>query len=219
MSKLGTLVTGVDVVTTIIQSFVPQFVLIGTVDLANVIKNITISIGGSVTQQIAGQVVIGAMMKYLMESLLGADVKIGLLWKVANSFMPKQTFQMQLTNSGASVPDIYGFSASNTDQVPVYAGQETVLTSSYLVFNGDDFDALFFESTNFNYAILTFEDGHSEQYTAVELAALFALENQCDADGKLNGAVVIDNKLDNIDSVTVYATAGGTCPVSRLKML
>jgi len=223
MSQIGIITTGAGVVTTITQNFVPQFMLVGAIDINNPLRNITVTVGGKVVQQVAGVAVIGAIMKYMMESLLGVDVKVGLLWKLANSFIGNQTLQLQLTNDGATTPIVYGFSAGKSLPVPVQAGQETIQASTKIEFDNTipdrAFTALFFEATNFAYAQVEYTDGHDEQLLIGELDALFATENQCDADGKLNAVTVIDNRFGNFKKVTLYSTSGGAFTVTKLKQI
>jgi hypothetical protein len=210
MSKIGVLTTGVGVVSTFNLSWVPQFILVTNVVTANILSAISIVIGGQTTQNVIGQALVGAVMKYLMEASNGA---IGLLWKVTSGFIGDQTCQINLTNTGANVNEIRAFSGRKKG-VPYLAGTQPVLANTSVVFR--NFTALFFEAANFDAAQIQFADGHNERLNAAECAALFTVENQADANGLLNAVTVIDNKLGNIEYIEVYANATGTLSVVQL---
>jgi hypothetical protein len=211
MAKIGNLVTGDNSVATFDLSWVPQFILIVGITTANVVKALNIIIDGTTVQSVSGTSLIGAMMKYLQESNNGV---IGLMWKISSGFVGGQTCQINLTNSAANTNEVRAFSGRKKG-VPYLAGMKPVQINTSVVFSG--FTALFFDATNFDFAQITFADGHNERLTAVELAALFNLENQCDANGLLNGIHVIDNKLGNIVKAEIYANAVDTLQVGQLK--
>jgi hypothetical protein len=217
----GPMTTGDNVITTFTRNYVDQFLMIGSVDTNNVVKRISIQVGGVVRQLLTGAPIIGAMMKYMMEFLGGADVKVGLLFKMANGFIPDQNVIIDLTNSGANTPVVYGFSTNRRNGVPVVSGMEQVIVDSSLEWDNTDpsrsFTALFFESTNLDYAQVEFVDGYSVPLNALELNAIFAIENQTDADGQLNAVTVIDNQLGNIKKITLWAVTGNLS-VARLKL-
>lgn len=217
--KIGTLTTGAGVDTLITRRGVPAFILIGAVDTDVPLTNLNVTIGGDVTIKISGQTHIQAFAKYLMENLSGADVKIGMLLKVANDFIADQNLELVLTNAGVTTPDVFGFSEGKTDAQPVAAGQQTIQADDSVFYAGN-FTALFFPDTNFDYAQIEFADGgFSDKLTGAEIDALFALKNQCDADGRLAGLHVIDNKDSSIVGVTLYTDNGGTLTITQMNIL
>jgi hypothetical protein len=222
MPVLGQL-SGTDGATTIItRPYTPELLVIGSIDTDVPLSRITVTVGGEVVQEVSGQANIQAMAKYLMECLLGADVKIGMMLKVADGFLAGQNVEIKLTQTGTSTASIYGFSDNKGAGLLVRAGQETIQASSNIELTG--FTALFIPTTNFQDAQVVFADGHSERLSQQELAALFALENQADADGLLAGVLCVDNKPDiegvqPIQSITVFSTSGGTLQLTALTMI
>jgi hypothetical protein len=222
MPVLGQL-QGTDGATTIItRPYCPEMIVIGSVDTDVPLSRITVTVGGQVTQEVSGQAAIQAMAKYLMECLLGADVKIGMMLKVADGFLPGQNVEIKLTQSGTSTATVYGFSDNKGAGLLATAAQETIQASSNIELSG--FTALFIPTTNFQDAQVTFADGHSERLQKEELAALFALENQSDADGLLAGMICVDNKpnyegVQPIQAISVFSSSGGTLQLTTLTLI
>jgi hypothetical protein len=216
--EITTMITGVNVKTIIDRPSTFENILIDAVDTNLPLNALNVTVGGQAQIQIEGTNSIMAFAKYLMSSILGADVKVGLLIKAANNFIGNQAVQVVLTNSGATTPKVYAFSTGKTVAVPVKAGQRTLQASDSLRFT--DFTGLFFDPANFNYAIIQFADGFEDQLSAKELAALFGMSgNSSDADGLLATQVAIDNKRGNIRSATLYTTSGGSMVVTQCKLL
>lgn len=212
------LTTGAGIITSITRPFIPSYILIGAVNLANPLRDISVTVGGDVTIKIAGITHVTAFCKYLMECLLGADVKVGTVIKLATGFIPQSSLELALTNDGATTPDIFGFSDSK-EGVPVLAGQNTILADSSEPYSGA-FTALIFSATNFDFAEITYTDGHREsKVTAFELATMFAMTNQADADGKLGGMLVIDNQESEIAGITLFADSGGSLLVTKVTII
>lgn len=205
----GPMVTGAGVVTTIdFENGFPQFLLVDAVDADLPVTKFEVTIAGQSFQNITGQTLIQAFSKYMMESLLGADVKIGQTLMLTNGFLGNQNGQVKLTNAGVTTPNVYyhsitrGNEAFGSGMVPIQD-----LGSKRFA----KFIALFFDDTNFDYANVTFKFGNvrwTDKFTAAELPALFARDNQADADGKLAGITVIDNKSGAIEAVELYANGG-----------
>lgn len=195
----------------------PANILIGTVDTDVPLSSLSISVRGNQTINITAQNRIQAFAKFMMSSVLGADVKIGMLIKLAEEAITGQSCQIRTTNAGATTPGVFEFSTGKNPNSPsvVACGEETIQASSNQRFEGNDFDFIAFDPSNVT--DLQFEflspDGsvYSEQLTAVEVDALFvASGNATDADGRLAGLCSIDNRQNTILSVTVYNGSGGT---------
>lgn len=205
----GPMVTGAGVVTTIdFENGFPQFLLVGTVDTDLPVTKFEVTIAGQSFQNITGQSLIQAFSKYMMESLLGADVKVGQTLMLSNGFLGNQNGQVKLTNAGVTTPNIYYHSVTRGNEA-FGSGMVPIQDLGSKRFTG--FLALFFDPTNFDYANVTFKFGNvtwTDKFTAVELAALFARDNNADADGKLAGITVIDNRSGAIVGVELYANGG-----------
>ena len=202
---------------TITINWVPEFIVIESVDLDLPITQFTATVAAVPRQNSTAQARLQAMSKYLMNGLLGADVKVGAVMKLSNGFVPEQTTQLQFTNGAATTPAVYAFStAAAEDGVEdvIDSGETTIQASSNSIFEA--FTALIFSETNLQYVDITFADGHNEQLSAAEIAALFITRNIADADGKLAGQLVIDNADETIINAKIYTTSGGTLTVQRI---
>jgi hypothetical protein len=214
MSKIGTLTTGAGVDTQFNLDYTPSVLLIGTVDTALDIDKLAVQVDGQQTILLSGSVVNLAVAKYMMESLLGADVKIAQVVKIANGNLDVKC-QITITNGGVATPDVFQLSMRNGNSVAL-CGQDTLQATSNMIFNG--FSALFLDTANLDRAQITYEDGFIGNFSGVELDALFAMDNQSDADGKLNGLTVIDNQFGNILSVQLFSASGGSIQVTSLTL-
>lgn len=209
---IGQLSTGAGVPTTFNESFVPQFILVGTVDEDVPVRKLEISIGGSDFQNVNSLAEVRSLSKLQMQGMLGADVKIAQLFKIADGFIPGQNIQVRLTNNGVSTPNVYFFSQKNGSR-PVSAGQETIQALSSRAFGG--FSQLIFDATNLDYAQIEFNDGYSGKFETPELHARFAMMATTDADAQLAALTVIEN-IGDISSVTLYTTNGGVITVTKV---
>lgn len=215
--KVGTLNGGSGASTEFNREYVPAFIGIGSVDTDNPLQEFSITIGGTVVQQVTTSAHIQALSKLLMESNLGADVKIGAMIKVAGDFIAKQNCQVILVNGGATTPDVFMFSEGKTKASPVLVGQTTIQDADNQRFDGANFDFLIVPDANLNYVNYEFSDGHTDRLEPEEVDMLFNLYNQADADGRLAGMHIIDNSRGTINSVTIYA-AGGQLKVTSVNL-
>lgn len=209
MAVIGALLTGVGVVTSFNESFVPQSILIGTTDTDLPLSKLEVTVGGTSTINITGQADVQAFAKLFGKPLLGADVKVSQEIVIGNGFSSKQKSFVRLTNAGATTPNVMYHSRRKAEQsfVPMLAGQDTINALSSRPFSG--FSALIFDESNLDYADIEFADGHQDKFSAPELHAMLATQMACDADGKLAGRTVILNQGDML-RVTLYTTNGGT---------
>lgn len=206
MSFKKAIVTGDGVDTTLEEKGMPQTLQVGTVDTDNIIKKLAVAVGGTPTIQINGITHVTAFTKFSRNALLGADVKIAQGIPIATGFVSTQNYQATLTNSGVTTPNLYA-NSTNKMGYPILAGQQNVDANSNDEFLGINFTGLWFDATNLDYVQIVFQDGHSDKFTAAELAGLFAAENPADADGLLGGMTVISNIFGQIEKVTIYAAS------------
>jgi hypothetical protein len=201
MAQIGTLASGAGAITSIAGlSQLDEFLLIGDVDTTNPIQGLTIEQNGETLFNCQNQALLGAFAKWLQESAAGP---VGGMFKLATGRIKGST-NIRLINSGTTTPGIFAFSDSDGGR-PVLGGQEVVLAGSASEFT--NFDALFITApANLQQAVVNFTDGFQTVMTPAELGAYFNLNNQSDADGYLNGCVVIDNSQKNINSVRLFAT-------------
>lgn len=196
------MITGAGIVTVIAgQAQLEEFILIGDVDTTNPLSAIQIEVSGQTVLNINSAALITAFMKWAMETAGGV---VGLMLKVSTGRINKST-TYRFTNAGATTPNIFAFSDSQTG-IPIEVASKTINASSYETF--EKFSVLFIETpANFNYADITFSDGHQSQLSIEEVDALFALKNQSEANGRLGTCSVISNTDQSIKTVKIYTTA------------
>lgn len=235
MAQIGTLTTGATVQTIFNLDDVPEYVLVGDTVTDLPLTGFAVSIKGNQTMNIIGQPILQAYSKWKMEGALGASVKVAQLLRVTDGGT-KAKCQLVLTNAGATTPGVFAFSkreasgvsmGMNFTGLAIKAGMQGLNATSQMTFN--NFLALFFVSTNLDSAQIQWYNRANKRYwmnklTAVELAAMFAIDNEADASGLLAAQICIDNSRillsdQNIDDpnviseLTLYTTAGGTMSV------
>lgn len=213
MPEIGVLTPSGSV--TITRTWVPEFLIINSPETDNVLSSMTVTIGGQVYQSVTNQGRLGSWIKYMIGGMLGASVKVGNIYKLADGFIKDQTLQLTLVNATVNAYVVYGYSTGKGDR-PFVAGEITIQASSYEDF--DDFTALFFDTTNLLNADIVFADGHSDRFITAELQAMFVTTNITDANGNLGSLICIDNRLGNIASVRIYTTGAGAMTVLQGRM-
>lgn len=195
MSQISTLVTGAGVVTPVNLQFVPQKILVGTVDTDLPVTAINWSIGGKLVGNIGAQALAQSFSKFHMGGLLGADVKIGQVINIADGYIPNQQFQINFTNAGATTPAIYDASEEFYQGNVMYVSPSVILDGANQGFS--DFVALQMDPTNVDHADVTFLNPatgktFTNTLSVPELEAIFASENNTDADGLYAAMLTID---------------------------
>lgn len=212
MSRIGTLLTGAAVVTPITGlSYVDPYIVVGDVDTATPLTGLQVEIGGETTINIVGSTpLVSAFAKFLSQ-VTGPIV--GLIIKIATGriYLPSS---LRFTNGGATTPVIYNFGDSGNGK-PIRAISQGINALSNQVF--DKFTALMITpSANAGNIDFQFKDGTSCTMTVEEVDSLFALQNQSEANGRLDAVVTtIDNRAGEIAWVRVNATTALTVLVVK----
>lgn len=212
MSRIGTLLTGAAVVTPITGlSYVDPYIVVGDVDTATPLTGLQVEIGGETTINIVGSTpLVSAYAKFLSQ-VTGPIV--GLIIKIATGriYLPSS---LRFTNGGATTPVIYNFGDSGNGK-PIRAISQGINALSNQVF--DKFTALMITpSANAGNIDFQFKDGTSCTMTVEEVDSLFALQNQSEANGRLDAVVTtIDNRAGEIAWVRVNATTALTVLVVK----
>jgi len=217
MSQLGTLITGAGVQTTFAgQAQCEQYIVIGDVDTANPLRGFSVEIDGAPFINIQATLpLMSAFMQWQMESI-GATV--GFMLKIATGMIAKNT-TYRFTNNGVTTPNIFAFSEAQ-DGIPILATTKGINASSFEDFS--KFSALFLTlPASISSVEIVFNDeegntGHKATMTIEEVDALFALDNQSEANGRLTAVSIIDNSDQNIKSVRVFASVAATVLVAKL---
>lgn len=206
MSKIGTLLTGAGVTTSLnALSQCPSCIMLGTVATANPLTGLVVEIGGNALFNITGQAaLLSAIGKFCTRWVSTLQ---GVVFPIATGLI-KRTTNIRLTNGGATVPDIFGWSEMPAG-APVLAGTTTINLSSFEDFSR--FSALFIGTpANIGSAEITFMNGHKDTFSQVELDALFAMKHDTEAAGQLLGITVIDNTDQSILSVRLNIITAAT---------
>lgn len=204
MSKIGVLPISSN--TTITLNYCPEFLVVSAVDLANPVSSLTVTVDGKVYQNLNTQAAITALGKIGGGGLLGADVALGSIFRLATGRISNATTQIQLTNADATAYDVLGFSISQ-DGEPVSVAQSTVQASSDISF--DEFLGLAFPETNVDRLDVEFDNGFVESMTVAEVKALFMLQKGVtDADGEAGTYTALNGA--GLESVTIFNGNGGS---------
>jgi hypothetical protein len=198
--KIGTLTTGVGVVTTIKLNYLPQYLYyIAATQLTGLVVTVA-GDGVIVNLDAVGLAAISGIRRY------GA-VANSYMIPLADGFVPNKVVEMVFTNSAAQTPDIFGFSLVKGDGYAV-SFMETVLASSGKIFeNFAHLAVLSMAATDL--LTINYEDGHVQDFNSVELLGLYTLySNETDS-------YCIDNLDFAIVSVKLVPAADRKVLVTR----
>jgi hypothetical protein len=121
---------------------------------------------------------------------------------------------INITDASGFPTDVFAASTGLGD-VSRLAVEQSINPSANATF--DNFEALFFDSTNVQRVVLTFDNGFTDEYSPQEIDALFAFYHSTDADGKLDGLSCIDSEsgAGSIVQAVIYNGSGGTTVVLK----
>lgn len=201
MAQIGTLGSGAGVQTNLVGlAQIDSYVVIGDVDTTNPVQGLQVEIDGVTFINIGAQALITAFAKWQSKFV---NTVVGLVLKIATGRINLKS-NLRLTNSGATTPAILNFSDANNG-IPVLATTVSINALSYQDFNR--FSALFIQTPASVATVeITFNDGHRDTLTMAEVDALFSMQFEAEADGRLGGVSVIDNTDQSIANVRVNAT-------------
>jgi ABC-type ATPase with predicted acetyltransferase domain len=133
--------------------------------------------------------------------------------KLATGRINKAT-TIQGLNAVAAVESVFAAS-TNISNVARRAVEQSINPSANATF--DNFEALFFAPTDILRAQLTFSNGYTDEYTPLELQALYAKFHVTDREGELADLICIDGNsgAGEISQVVLYNGAGGSTVVLK----
>lgn len=215
MSQIGTLTTGVGVVSTINLQYVPQYIVIGSAfNAADVaVSAISWSISGAEKVNISGITYLNSYAKYKNQGDLSNSL-VNQIFMVGFGYMQNKQFQLRITNNAAATPAVYAFARTKNGSGRVLtAAQQVVVDGANQRFQ--NFLALHFDPTNLDKMDATFKNAktgetYTETFLPEEVQALFGLDNISEG-GLLSTVAVVDNiNLLNrsgvyIESVNIFA--------------
>ena len=221
MKDYGAITTGAGVETAFNSNFVHEYLEIGTIDADPDIRGINITVGGDVKQRIslANANIMGALGNIIAReigSVNPVDGVLSYIFPVADGFNPNANLELSIINNGAGTPQVRGFSTKKGKGRYVKSGMETIQASDSIQYM-NDFDYLLFEDNNFDYADITFADGHSEGNMDEEaLRAMLATRGAIIDTVASADVIAIDNTANEIAQITIYSTSGGTMTIVRV---
>lgn len=121
-----------------------------------------------------------------------------------------------ITGTNAVAASVGLFAAStNISDVARRAVEQSINPSANATF--DNFESLIFDATNILRAQITFANGFSDEYTPVELQALYANYHVSDNGGTLEGLTCIDadSGAGLISQVVLFNGSGGSTVVLK----
>lgn len=191
------------------SGYTPSLLLLGTVDRDNPVSSIVVEVDGKTVQNVQSKSAIQVQSKIGMKGILGADVKVGQVLKIADGRIdhPGKDCVITLTNSTASPVEVRSFSEGYGGNW-VQFNQGTITSREKKTFFGIEY--MTFDDTNFDQADITFIDGHSESKVSLEeLGVMLVMTQATDTDGELAGFNVVNLIGSNIQEITLYAGSGG----------
>jgi len=206
MSQIGVLTASTTSVFNL--DFLPERFLIGSTDTDTPLSNLSVVTSGTQLFSITAAARIVALSKFDMGTTLGADVKVPMWLKFAEGRVNKQT-TILVTNSGATTPAVFAAS-TGINNVARRAVEQSINANANATFS--NFESVIYDPTNVLRIQVDFANGFSDQYAPQEIDALFATNNNADADGRLNGLSCIDafSAAGEIAQVTIFNGAAVT---------
>jgi len=200
--------------------FLPEKFLIGTANAdTQSLTNFSVVTSGVQLMSITATNRITALAKFDSGAILsqpdgtGVASETSSYLRLATGRINKAT-TITGVNGVASVVSAYAAS-TNISNVARRAVEQSINPSANATF--DNFEALIFPGGNVLRAQITFANGYTDEYTVPELLALYSNYHVSDADGTLNGQVVIDadSGAGLISQVVLFAGSGAAVVVLK----
>lgn len=197
--------------------FLPEYFLIASTSLlTQSLTNFSVVTSGVQLMSVTDVTRLTALSKFDSGAILtdnpGNNMTAQYL-KLATGRINKAT---TITGTNGDVVARNAFAAStNISNVARRAVEQSINPSANATFN--NFEALFFDSTNILRAQITFSNGFTDEYTPRELFALYAKYHIADLDGSLEGLCCIDadSGAGLISQVVLFAGAGAAVVVLK----
>ena len=212
MDILGNLTAGVGVATDFQQNYAHQFLIIGDSFTAPDLNGINVTVGGDVKQRIniaANTVIMEVFSQLVAREVLGLDpagAELGFIIPIGDGFNKEDKILYTIINGSlAGTPQVRAYSKKKGDRKYVRSGMEQINPNSSQFY--DNFDYLVFDPTSFDYADITFWDGHQEgRMDLTAMQSLLGLDGPFPNQVSAGNAVLIDNTNREIVGITINAT-------------
>jgi hypothetical protein len=201
--------------------FLPEYLLVGnTYEDFQPLSSLSVVTSGVQLMSITSQTRITALAKFDSGAILTAPGTPGTLNSGAASYLKLATGRInkattiQGTNAEVTAKDTFAAS-TNISNVARRAVEQSINPSANATF--DNFEALFFSPTNVLRAQITFANGFTDEYTPLELQALYAKYHVTDRQGELADLICIDGDSGAglITQVVIFNGAGGSTVVLK----
>jgi len=199
--------------------FLPEKILFNDTNAATQhLSNFSVVTSGVQLMSITDVARLTALAKFdsgavLSEPSIGSPSTTASYLRLATGRINKAT-TITGTNGVASVIDTFAAS-TNISNVARRAVEQSINPSANATF--DNFEALFFSNSNILRAQITFANGFTDEYTTVELQALYANYHISDRFGTLEDLVCIDadSGAGLISQVVLFNGSGGSTVVLK----
>jgi hypothetical protein len=219
MALIGTIAASASQVFNL--DFLPEYFLVENSGAGlQTLSNLSVVTSGVQLMSITNTTRLTALAKFDSGAILDDPNAVGTVNSTTSSYLKLATGRINKattitgTNSIASARNIYAAS-SNITNVARRAVEQSINPSANATF--DNFEALIFDPTNVLRAQITFANGFSDEYTPVELNALYSRFHVSDSAGTLEGLTCIDadSGAGLISQVVLFNGAGGTTVVLK----
>jgi hypothetical protein len=218
MAQIGSIAAGTSGVFNL--DFLPEYLLVGSPENTQSLSNLSVVTSGVQLMSITSFVRVTALAKFDSGAILDAPGTPGTDFSQTAAYLKLATGRINKattitgTNAAISSRDIFAAS-TNISNVARRAVEQSINPSANATF--DNFEALFFDPTNVLRAQITFANGFSDEYTPVELRALYSKYHVSDESGNLEGLTCIDSDSGAglISQVVLFNGAGGSTVVLK----
>lgn len=199
--------------------FLPEKFLVGNTYAANQhLSNFSVVCSGTQLMSITAVDRLTALAKFDSGAILGDGVNPGS--STVASYLRLSTGRINKattitgTNASASIQNVFAAS-TNISNVARRAVEQSINPSANATF--DNFECLIFNPTNVLRAQVTFANGFTDEYTPIELDALYANYHVADRFGNVEDITIIDadSGAGLISQVVLFNGSGGTTVVLK----
>jgi hypothetical protein len=201
--------------------FLPEYLLINSAaDSTQSLSNFSVVCSGQQLMSITNVDRLTALAKFDSGAILDDPQTPGTTNSTTAAYLKLATGRINKattitgTNGVASVRDVYAAS-TNINDIARRAVEQSINPSANATFS--NFEALIFSSANILRAVITFDNGFTDEYAVNELRALYARYHVTDVSGTLELQTVIDadSGAGRISQVTLYSSSGGSTVVLK----
>ena len=197
--------------------FLPEKIVVGSPSAGDQsLSNFSVVCSGVQLMSITNVARLTALAKFDSGAILGddpANTFAASYLRLATGRINKAT-TITGTNGVASAQDVYAAS-TNISNVARRAVEQSINPSANATF--DNFESLIFDPVHVLRAQVTFANGFTDEYTPIELRALYSNYHIADAFGNLEGLTTIDadSGAGLISQVVIFNSSGGSTVVLK----